>query len=101
MIESGLTYLKMNLKIESGYTNEDDDLNYLLSVSQYAIENYISDYFSGFTVLPLPLYHATILLATHYYLNPNIVSFAQGTEIPFSFRFLIDPYKKLTYTPDA
>jgi len=33
------------------------------------------------------------MLAAHFYLNRNMVSFAQGAEVPYSYRFLLDPYR--------
>ena len=85
-----LSYLKLQLNIESGYTADDLLLSQYLNVSISAVENFLG--YSG-TTYEEPVTQGIILFATHLYLNRNLVSFAQGYELPYSFKFLLTPYK--------
>jgi hypothetical protein len=86
--------LKRQLNIELTYTDDDAILQHLLDVTETSVENYCGyNALTGYTSLPLPVIQATIMLAAHFYQNRNMVSFSQGYSIPFSFRFLLDPYK--------
>lgn len=98
--ESGLTIsdmlvdLKKHLNIESDFTDDDTYLTSLLYVTQTLIQEYLNDFtLSGATEIATPIYHSIILLAGHFYLNRNMVSFSQGVEIPYTFKFLLAPYK--------
>lgn len=110
-MELNITTLKLQLSIETGYTSDDILLkNYLdiavLSVYDYCGFDALSGYtlsgytssgttgsYSGETTLPITIIQAIIMLATHLYLNRNIVSFSQGYKIPLSFEFLLERYK--------
>jgi hypothetical protein len=48
------------------------------------------------TNVAIPIVQATYLLAANLYVNRTMVAFGQGFEIPFSFRFLLEPYKNFT-----
>jgi len=95
-MNSGLTGLKLHLNIESGYTSDDTLLQSYLDIAIEAVETYIDYDLSGYTSIPLPLQQSIILLASHFYLNRNMVTFGQGYELPYSFKFLLDPYKNIT-----
>lgn len=86
-----LTYLKYNINIESGYTGDDLLLSQYINVAITAVDNFIN-YTTG-TTYDDAINQAIILYATHLYLNRNLVSFAQGYELPYSFKFLLSPYK--------
>ena len=94
-MDSGLTNLKLHLNIESGFTSDDTLLQSYLDISKESIETYIGYSISGLTSTPLALSQSIILLASHFYLNRNMVSFAQGLELPYSFKFLLEPYKNI------
>lgn len=88
--------LKRQLNIELQYLDEDAVLQRFLDIANVAVLTYCNDGLSGYTGTteqPLPVQQAVILLASHFYINRNMVSFQQGTEIPYSFRWLLDPYK--------
>jgi hypothetical protein len=44
-------------------------------------------------ILPISIEQAIIMLAAHWYINRNIVSFAQPWDVPYSFKFLLDYYR--------
>ena len=88
--------LKRQLNVEFSYTDENAILQRFLDIANIAVLTYCNEGLSGYTGTteqPLPVQQSVILLATHFYINRNMVSFGQGTEIPYSFRFLLDPYK--------
>jgi hypothetical protein len=50
--------------------------------------------FSGIcSYISTAVVQATYLLAAHLYTNRNIISYTQGFEIPYTLRFLLEPYK--------
>ena len=88
--------MKRQLNIELSYTDDDATLQRYIDIATISVQTYCNDGLSGYTgstSIPLPVEQSIILLATHFYINRNMVSFGQGTEIPYSFRFLLDPYK--------
>jgi Phage gp6-like head-tail connector protein len=99
--------LKRQLQIELDYTSDDALLQNYLNVAVISVKEYLGPLsltgFTGYEVsgytsntpVPLTIPQAIILLACHWYLNRNIVSFGVGTEIPFTFRFLLDPWRDL------
>lgn len=91
--------LKRQLNIEESYTDDDVLLQHFIDVSEVAVQNYLGvNSLTGYTAttLPITIQQAIILMASHFYLNRNMVSFAQGYEVPFSMRWLIDFYKDWT-----
>lgn len=95
-INVNINQLKRQLNIEESYVDDDPLLQHFLNVAEESVIQYCG--LTGLTMytdttLPISIHQATILLAAHFYLNRNLVSFAQGTEIPYSFRFLLDPYR--------
>ena len=104
-MDINITQLKRQLNIELDYTDDDFFLQNLLQSSISAVQTYLGvnalTGYTGFEVsgytsnVPLPpeIYQSIIMLAAHLYLNRNIVSFGVGTEIPYSFKFLLGPYK--------
>ncbi len=97
--------LKRQINIELDYTDDDIFLQHLLDASTSAVETYLGvnalTGYTGFEVsgytsnvpVPTEIIQSIVMLAAHLYLNRNIVSFGIGTEIPYSFKFLLGPYK--------
>jgi hypothetical protein len=107
-----LDVLKINLNIESGYTIDDTLLENFLEISVKQIYDYCDGGLSGYTIsgytngevdelsitettLPITVQQAIIMFASHLYLNRNMVSFSQGYEIPYTYKFLVQPYKNI------
>lgn len=91
-----INQLKRQLNIELDYVDDDAILQHMLNVATLSVQTYLgSNALTGYTdnTIPVSIEQAVIMLAAHFYLNRNMVSFAQGTEVPYSFRFLLDPYK--------
>jgi len=99
-----LDEIKDHLRIDSGHTDDDRYIEQLIDVAEESVFNYLnagvtSNTGSTVTIddeqteIPKSLKQAIILLTAHWYLNRNLVSFAQGTEIPYAFKFLLNPYR--------
>jgi len=94
-----LTAAKAHLNIESDFIEDDAYITSLLNVAELAIQNYCNDdTFSAYTALtaPVTIVQAVYFLVGNFYANRQIVSFAQGVEIPYTFQFLLNPYKNYT-----
>lgn len=85
--------LKENLNIEQDYNLEDEYLTMLLQVAEDAVFNHLDKKPSDFEVIPKPVIFAVIILASQFYENRTPVAFAQAYKIPYSFEFLLSPYK--------
>lgn len=92
-----INQLKRNLNLEDDYDDDNVLLQHLLDTSSAAVQTFLGPTsLTGYTseTIPIEIQHATLLLATHFYLNRNIVSYGVGTPIPYSFQFLLLPYKE-------
>jgi hypothetical protein len=94
-MDLNITNLKLHLNIESDYSDDNTILQSFLDSATLAVWNYL-DIDSGVTLYPNNINQAIILLAAHFYNNRNMISMAQGTELPYTFKFLLSPYKSIT-----
>ncbi len=97
------TYITLNeLK-----THLNIDLQDIISVAELAVYNYLNGGLSGETIevvisgetflaIPKDIKHACLLIASTLYLNRTAVSFGQGFKLPYSFDFLLSPYRNFT-----
>lgn len=90
--------IKRQLNIELTYTDDDILLQHMLDVSTSAVEKYLgTNALTGYTETQIPkeVIQAIVMLASHFYLNRNMITFAQGLELPYSFKWLLDPYRNI------
>lgn len=92
--------LKSQLNIVEEYTGEDMYLTGLLETSQMSIEFHIQQPLSTFvneekSLNPM-LKHAILILASHFYANREPVAYVQPRIIPYTFEYLLQPFKKYT-----
>jgi hypothetical protein len=100
--------LKRQLNIEQSFSNDDAILQQCLDVAVQTTYMYLGNNIniSGFypsgnnvttgytgTTVPISIEHAILMLASHFYVNRNIVAFATPSELPYSYKFLLDWYK--------
>ena len=96
--------IKQHLNIETEFTDDDTYILNLISVAEMSVYEYLNGGLSGSTTnitidnvnyvaLPKSIKHAIVLLTSHFYLNRALVSFAQGFELPYAFKFLLNPYR--------
>jgi len=99
MTYTTLAAIKAHLNIETGYTADDTYITALIGVVEGAISNHCNGGLAGYTAaedVPVTVKHAALIIAANLYLNRSSVSFAQGYKIPYSFEFLLNPYRIYT-----
>jgi hypothetical protein len=93
--------LKRQLNIEAEYTDDDIILQQYLNVAESSVLNYLN-YYTGSTSgvtgtnMPAPVLQGILLFAAHLYTTRQIISYGQGYKIPYTFEFLLNPYKEYT-----
>lgn len=92
---------KRHLNIEASYVDEDITLQLYLDVAEESVINYLNygtDSTSGVTGtnMPLGVKQGILLLAAHLYTTRQPVSYGQPYKIPYTFEFLLNPYRFYT-----
>lgn len=89
--------IKKHLNID---TNFHDDDEYLVSLEEVAekvvetnIDTKLEELEDGDGDIPSPLIQAMKLLIANYYANRESVAFAQSSNVPLSYQYLIDLYR--------
>ena len=70
----------------------------LIEVAELSTRNYLGvNALTGYTntTIPISIEHAVLMLAAHLYVTRTPVAYGNPIEIPYTYRFLIDPYKDL------
>jgi uncharacterized phage protein (predicted DNA packaging) len=92
-----LDTIKKHLNINSDFTDDDEYLIGLESVAERVVEKNIdcdlSYYCNECGELEAPLLHAMLLLIGNYYANRESVAFANSTNVPYSYQYLIDLFR--------
>jgi len=92
-----LSELKKHLNIETTFTEDDTYLSTLIDVAELSINEYCNGGLETYeSEIPVTVKQATLILAAHLYINRTAVSFVQALEIPYSFKFLLNPYRIYT-----
>ena len=86
---------KEHLKIEQEFEDDDIIVTAYLNAAEKAVSNYCNDSFSGYTAenIPPDLQLGVYFLVTNFYLNRSPIAFAQAYKIPYTFDWLLEPYK--------
>lgn len=111
-----LQEIKKHLNIDEGFTEDDDYLNYLYEVCIDAIQKHIDrtldevcetvehtviedgqEVTTTEVVLPSPLKHSLLLLIGDLYANRESQSFSSVTELPLSYKYLLNLYTKYSF----
>lgn len=92
-----LYQIKKHLNIDSDFHDDDEYLMQLEQVAEKVVERNIdTDLWKledGEGNIPFPLIEAMLLLIGNFYANRESVAFAQSTNVPFSYQYLIDLYR--------
>lgn len=93
-----LATIKAHLNIEESFTDDDTLITGLIDTVELAIREYCCWTAEEYPDedIPATVKHSALVLAAHLYTNRNMVSFAQAFEIPYSFKFLLNPYRNHT-----
>lgn len=88
--------VKQHLNIDEYYHDDDEYLSHLILVAEKVVEKHIDCDFSVLLdevgMIPSPLLHAILLFIGNMYQSRESVSFSSATELPLSFRYLLDLY---------
>lgn len=97
-MELTIDNLKKQLNIELEWLDDNILLQNYLDIATTAVSNYLDLDAEDVAALPEnnTINAAIILLAAHFYSNRNMVSMANASEMPYSFKFLLDFYKNIT-----
>lgn len=97
--------LKKHLNIEADFTEDDNYLLELISVAEMAVSNYCNGGVEEastvviddvtYVALPKAVKQACLFLAANFYLNRQPIAFTNTTELPYTFQFLLYPYKNV------
>lgn len=89
--------IKKHLNINSDFHDDDEYLGYLEEVAEKVVENNIDTKLrkleDGDGDIPSPLKQAMLLLIANFYANRESVAFSQSTEVPVSYKYLIDLFR--------
>ena len=88
---------KPHLNIDSSYTGDDVYIADLIEVCEAVISKEIGVALSEFEDeggnIPAPLRQATLLMVGNFYANREPVAFASSSEIPLSYKYLVQFYR--------
>lgn len=89
--------IKKHLNINEDFHDDDEYLVSLEEVAEKVVETNIDTKLvkleDGDGEIPSPLKQAMLLLIGNFYANRESVAFAMSTEVPHSYRYLIDLYR--------
>ena len=104
MASVSLELFKQHVRADD-FADDDLYLQHLLDTAETAIVNEIYGGNPPYPVFledaPLPLQHAVMMLAAHWYNQRESVSTAQMHEVPGTLQALIKPYRKFDVGSDA
>lgn len=89
---------KRHLNVDEWYHDDDNYIGGLCSVAEDAVRTHLDDNLDVIAAdndgsLPDSIIHAMLLLVGNLYANREGIAFANGVEIPYSYKYLLDPYK--------
>ena len=96
MITVTLEQVKPHLNIDPSYTGDDKYLADLIEVSEVVVSKEIGIELSELEeggVIPAPLRQAILLMVGNFYANREPVAFASSSEIPLSYKYLVQFYR--------
>lgn len=92
-----LYQIKKHLNIDEAFHDDDEYLVSLEEVAEKVVEKNIDTKLflleDGDGDIPSPLKQAMLLLVANFYANRESVAFASTTEVPISYKYLIDLYR--------
>lgn len=97
-----LDTVKKHLNIDDYFKDDDEYLTHLILVAEKVVERHIDCDFSVLKdevgQIPAPLLQSILLFIGNMYQSREAVSFSPATELPLSFRYLLDLY--MNYSSD-
>jgi len=87
---------KEHCRVDSSFTEDDSYITSLIEVAEVVVSKDICEDLADLEidgVIPAPLSQAALLLVGNYYSNREPVAFANSSEVPFSYKHLIQLYR--------
>lgn len=98
-----LYQIKKHLNIDSNFHGDDELLMQLEEVAEKVVEKNIDTELKtledGDGDIPSPLTQAMLLVIANFYANRESVAFANSTEVPKSYDYIIDLYRDYRGVP--
>ena len=93
-----LDILKKHLNIDAYFHDDDNYISQLGDVAEQMVDEHINNNLSAIATdnggdIPMPLKQAMMLLVGNLYQNREGVAFANATQIPHSYEYLLFPWK--------
>lgn len=98
-----LEEIKVQLKVDDDFTQEDMLLNLIGSAAQKRTENFLNRKLYETAAIPSDdpdglelsddIRMALLLLVTHWYENRSTVTEVEKLELPMAFNWLVEPYR--------
>lgn len=95
-----LKEVKTHLNVDPYFHEDDEYIKSLIEVAEDTVRTHLQVtsldeiVLSNGGTLPASIKHAMQLLIGNWYANREGISFAQAHDIPYSYKYLLDPYKK-------
>lgn len=90
-----LELVKMHLKIDKDFVEEDGYIIHLIGVAERAVADFVRCKLSTLLedgVLPDSIRHAILLMLGDLYNNRESVAFAKSYKVPYDHEYLLSPY---------
>ena len=91
--------LKRQVNLVEEYAGDNEYLDYILKVAHSSVEHDIHQPIGTFEKdgeLDPMLRHAILIIASHFYTVREPIAFVQPHIIPFTYQYLIQPFKRYT-----
>ena len=89
---------KHHLNIDKDFHDDDEYISQLGDVAEQMVDEHINNNLDNIVKnnrghLPMPIKHAMMLLVGNLYQNREGIAFANASQIPHSYEYLLFPYK--------
>ena len=93
-----INILKKHLNIDKYFHDDDEYISQLGDVAEQMVDEHINNNLDNIVKnnrghLPMPIKHAMMLLVGNLYQNREGIAFANASQIPHSYEYLLFPYK--------
>lgn len=94
-----LDTIKRHLNLDLSFTQDDEYLTSLADTAEQIVALHLDNDLESIVAqcndtLPAPIRHAMLLLIGNFYMNRENIAFGNCSAIPFSYEYLLAPYKE-------
>lgn len=92
-----LNIVKKHLNVDDWFTSDDEYISGLIDVAEEIVSKHLDNKLDAIVSdngsMPAPIMHACMLLIGNFYANRESIAFANATELPLGYSYLLQPYK--------